>query len=119
MGLFITWLLVITRWLDPYLGDVQKNIQVPRLKTPREKITAGSVGIADKQTGIYSIDSPGGWRIIGRTPIRLFDPESENPILLKPGNYLKFAPIDKTEFEQIRKGIQLKKYQVKSYIKRT
>ena len=77
----------------PYLGGLPSELETPRLDTPRPKISGGSVGIADKQTGIYPNDSPGGWRIIGRTPIKLFDQNKTPPTLLIPGNYLKFDPL--------------------------
>lgn len=85
----------------PYLGGMDKKIETPRLQTPRTKIPAGSVGIAATQTGIYPIDSPGGWQLIGRTPLKLYDENKENPILLKAGNYIKFIPITKSEFDKI------------------
>lgn len=78
----------------PYLGGLDVRIRTPRLKTPRVKVEAGSVGIADNQTGIYSMDSPGGWNIIGHTDLKLFDPTRTNPVLLKPGQHIKFTPTD-------------------------
>lgn len=86
----------------PYLGGMNKDIATPRLSTPRIKIEAGSVGIAGSQTGIYSVDSPGGWQLIGKTPVKLYDLDRENPILLKSGNYLKFVPISKEEYFKIK-----------------
>jgi len=83
----------------PYLGGMDERIATPRLEKPRLKVPAGSVGIAGKQTGIYPLKSPGGWRLIGRTPLRLFNPEREPPTLLQPGDRVKFAPIDEGEFE--------------------
>jgi KipI family sensor histidine kinase inhibitor len=85
----------------PYLGDVSDEIATPRLETPRLKVPAGSVGIAEKQTGIYPCEAPGGWRIIGRTPIKLFDPLWQPPALLKPGDTVKFKPISEEEFQKI------------------
>ncbi|MGB9684270.1 MAG: 5-oxoprolinase subunit PxpB [Candidatus Bathyarchaeales archaeon] len=85
----------------PYLGDVPDEIATPRLETPRLKVPAGSVGIAEKQTGIYPCEAPGGWRIIGRTPIKLFDPLWQPPALLKPGDTVKFKPISEEEFARI------------------
>lgn len=84
-----------------YLGGMNKKLETPRLSNPRVKIPSGSVGIAGKQTGVYPIDSPGGWQLIGRTPINLYDPKRENPILLSAGDYVKFIPITKEEFEKI------------------
>lgn len=84
-----------------YLGGMDKRIAAPRLATPRVKIAAGSVGIAGSQTGIYPIDSPGGWQIIGRTPKKLYDPNREKPILLEAGMRIKFYSIDEEEFLRI------------------
>ncbi|MEW6259228.1 MAG: 5-oxoprolinase subunit PxpB [Thermodesulfobacteriota bacterium] len=77
----------------PYLGGLDPRLITPRRTTPRKRVPAGSVGIADRQTGIYSIDSPGGWQLIGRTPLRLFDPMSDRPFLLEPGDRIRFVPI--------------------------
>ena len=82
----------------PYLGDMDPQLETPRLKTPRTVIPAGSVGIGGAQTGIYPLESPGGWRLIGRTPLRLYDPEGENPVLLRAGDRLRFIPITEEEF---------------------
>jgi inhibitor of KinA len=76
----------------PYLGGMDPAIASPRLSTPRSRIPAGSVGIAGEQTGIYPLESPGGWRIIGRTPLRLFDLERDPPFLLAPGDLVRFVP---------------------------
>ena len=83
----------------PYLGEVADEIATPRLKTPRLRVPAGSVGIAEKQTGIYPCESPGGWQIIGRTPLKFFDAEKHPPALIQPGNTVKFIPIEKEKFE--------------------
>lgn len=88
----------------PYLGGMDKRLETPRLKVPRTKIPAGSVGIASKQTGIYPIDSPGGWQLIGRTPLKLFDINKENPFLLSAGSYIKFISITQEEFDRINTG---------------
>jgi inhibitor of KinA len=82
-----------------YLSGLDERLFTPRKKQPRKSVPAGSVGIADQQTGIYSIESPGGWQLIGRTPVKLFDPERTDPFLLKPGNRLRFRPITRDEFE--------------------
>ncbi|MCI0549976.1 MAG: 5-oxoprolinase subunit PxpB [Anaerolineae bacterium] len=74
----------------PYMGKLDDAIITPRLQTPRTRVPAGTVAIAGSQTGIYSIDSPGGWRLIGWTPLRLFAPESESPFLFSPGDEVKF-----------------------------
>lgn len=83
----------------PYMGQVPDEIATPRLETPRLKVPPGSVGIAENQTGIYPCEAPGGWRIIGRTPIKLFDPFQKPPSLLRPGDKVKFKPISKETFK--------------------
>ena len=85
----------------PYLGLVPERLAMPRLSTPRAKVPAGSVGIADRQTGIYPTTTPGGWRLIGRTPIRLYHKAAEDPFLLKPGDFVQFKPIDRDEFDRM------------------
>lgn len=85
----------------PYMGMVPESIAVPRRATPRPVVPAGSVGIAGRQTGIYPVDSPGGWQIVGRTPVRLFDPASGRPPLVRAGDYLRFVPIDIRQFEAL------------------
>ncbi|WP_297437049.1 5-oxoprolinase subunit PxpB [Thermococcus sp.] len=84
-----------------YLGGMDERIATPRLGRPRLKVPAGSVGIAGKQTGIYPLESPGGWRLIGRTPLRLFDPSKEPPTLLRPGDRVRFVPVDEDEFREL------------------
>ena len=84
-----------------YLGGMSDEIATPRLQTPRVKIPAGSVGIAGSQTGVYPIDSPGGWQLIGRTPVRMYDPDRETPILPQAGQYIKFYAIDQAEYDRI------------------
>lgn len=78
----------------PYMGILDKRLTLPRLSTPRTRVPAGSVAIAGSQTGIYPVDSPGGWHIIGHTPLKLFDPTSDNPFLVSPGDIVKFIPTD-------------------------
>jgi KipI family sensor histidine kinase inhibitor len=96
----------------PYLGGMDEKIATPRLKEPRIKIPGGSVGIAGGQTGIYPLESPGGWQLIGRTPLKLYDPHRENPVLLCAGDYLKFVAITKNEFDEIANLEKQDKYQV-------
>ncbi|WP_128894809.1 5-oxoprolinase subunit PxpB [Longirhabdus pacifica] len=84
----------------PYLGGVSERIAVPRRSTPRKKIPAGSVGIAGRQTGIYPFASPGGWQIIGRTPLSLFHVDQDPPTHICPGNKVKFTPITASEYEE-------------------
>ena len=97
----------------PYLGGMDKRIAAPRLQSPRTKIPAGSVGIAGEQTGIYPVQSPGGWQLIGSTPIELFNPERENPILLKSGSYIVFKSIDEDEYMKIKEEIKKNTYKCK------
>lgn len=85
----------------PYLGGMDPSIAAPRRKEPRIRIPAGSVGIAGEQTGVYPIVSPGGWQLIGRTPLRLFDPQKEQPILLSAGAGIRFVPIDEEAFRKM------------------
>jgi len=85
----------------PYLGGMNDKIATPRLQTPRTKIPVGSVGIAGNQTGIYPIESPGGWQLIGRTPVKLYDPYRKDPVLLNAGDYIKFVQINEVEFKNI------------------
>jgi inhibitor of KinA len=75
----------------PYLGGLPESIAAPRLETPRRRVPAGSVAIGGQQTGVYPIASPGGWRIIGRTPLRLFDPGAYPPVLLRMGDHVRFV----------------------------
>lgn len=81
-----------------YLGEVSEKIGVPRKQTPRLEVAAGSIGIAGRQTGIYSLSSPGGWQIIGRTPLAMFNPETDPPTRLLPGDEVRFFKIERNEF---------------------
>jgi inhibitor of KinA len=90
----------------PYLGGLPNEIAAPRLATPRSLVPAGSVGIAGEQTGVYPIATPGGWRIIGRTPIPLYDPTRNPPVLLKAGDRLRFRPINQTEYLKIADAVK-------------
>ncbi len=82
-----------------YMGKVDETIAAPRLTTPRQKVPAGSVGIAGDQTGIYPMESPGGWQLIGRTPLALFNTDSSKPCLIEPGDQVQFYPISWNEFQ--------------------
>lgn len=90
----------------PYLGGLPERIAAPRLETPRTRVEAGSVGIAGSQTGIYPVASPGGWRIIGRTPLRLFAPGREEPFLAAAGDRIRFEPVDRAEFDRIASSLE-------------
>jgi len=83
----------------PYLAGLNENIATPRRAVPRSHIAPGSVGIAGKQTGIYPIATPGGWQIIGRTPVRLFDVRRTEPALLRAGDRIRFVPVTDTAFD--------------------
>ncbi len=85
-----------------YLGGLDERIHTPRLANPRIRIPAGSVGIGGSATGIYPMDSPGGWQLMGLTPVKTYDPNKEVPILLEAGNYIRFVPIDEAEFARIK-----------------
>ena len=84
-----------------YMGTVNEKIITARKDKPRLRVAAGSVGIAGAQTGIYPIDSPGGWQIIGRTPLQLFNKIKADPCLIKAGDRVQFFAIDKKEFDQL------------------
>ena len=88
----------------PFLGGLPPKLAAPRRETPRTEIPAGSVGIGGKQTGIYPVKSPGGWNIIGRTPLRLFDPKRNPPVLVRAGDGVRFRPISREEFDQLAKS---------------
>jgi inhibitor of KinA len=84
-----------------YLGVVDELISVPRRAAPRPAVPAGSVGIAGRQTGIYPVESPGGWQIVGRTPVRLFDPATDRRPAVQAGDHVRFVPIDVSRFDEI------------------
>lgn len=86
----------------PFLGGLPESIHTPRLKTPRTRVPAGSVGIANAQTGIYPVDSPGGWQLIGQTPLKLFFPDREQPFRYRVGDWIRFLPIPPEEFRRLK-----------------
>ncbi len=86
----------------PYLGGLDSRLHTPRRETPRTEVAAGSVGIAQGQTGIYPVGSPGGWRLIGRTPLKLFNPEKKQATRYHPGDSLVFKPISIEEYHQLK-----------------
>lgn len=90
----------------PYLGGLSNKINAPRRSSPRTSIPAGSVGIAGNQTGVYPISTPGGWQLIGRTPVALFKPNSDQPSLLAAGDIVKFKSITREEYEQYRERVE-------------
>jgi inhibitor of KinA len=91
----------------PYLGELDPRIACPRKQTPRQAVPEGSVGLAGRQTGIYPIESPGGWQIIGRTPLKIFNPGSKNTFPIQTGDRIRFKPIDLKEFEVLSKNPDL------------
>lgn len=94
-----------------YLGGLDERIHTPRLANPRMKINAGSVGIGGSQTGIYPLDSPGGWQLMGMTPVKTYDPDREVPILVEAGDYIRFVPIDEDEYKRIKELVDRGEYQ--------
>ena len=90
----------------PYLGGMAPEIATPRKDKPRARVPAGSVGIAGKQTGVYSIPSPGGWQLIGRTPLLLFNPHRDHPSLLQAGDLIRFKPVSEKKFEKIKEEVR-------------
>ncbi|SDF15886.1 5-oxoprolinase subunit PxpB [Sporomusa acidovorans] len=94
----------------PYLGGLDERLVVPRLKQGRNKIPTGSVGIAGRQTGFYTVESSGEWRLIGRTPLRAFYPGNPNPFLFAAGDYLQFKPISVDEFFEIFSKVEAGSY---------
>jgi len=83
----------------PYLAGLPSQLHTPRRASPRIQVPAGSVAIGGEQTGIYSCNTPGGWNIIGRTPVQLFDPQRDPPCLLRTGDAIRFVPIDRQQFD--------------------
>jgi inhibitor of KinA len=84
-----------------YLGGLPEQLVTPRLEKPRLSVPKGSVGIGGAQTGVYSVDSPGGWRLIGRTPVPLYDPAKNPPALLEAGDRLRFRPVSAAEYAEL------------------
>lgn len=99
-----------------YLGGLDPRLHTPRLATPRTSIPAGSVGIGGAQTGIYPLDSPGGWQIIGNTPLRPYDPDRAKPILYSAGEYLRFEPITFDEYLTIQTQIASGEYRYQTFV---
>jgi len=85
----------------PYLGDTDPSLALPRRSDPRTRVPAGSVSIATRYSAIYSVESPGGWHILGRTPVKLFDPAHTEPSLLRAADSVRFVPIARDEFDRI------------------
>jgi len=100
----------------PFLGGLDKRLHTPRRSEPRVKINAGSVGIANNQTGLYPSDSPGGWQIIGRTPLKVFDQYSNPMTLYEAGDYIKFYAIDESTFKEIETEIANNKFNKEKWV---
>ncbi|MCR9181802.1 MAG: 5-oxoprolinase subunit PxpB [Flavobacteriaceae bacterium] len=101
----------------PYLGGLDTKIAFPRKATPRQKISKGSVGIAGFQTGIYTVDSPGGWNIIGRSPLQFFDVTQSTPCLMSSGDVVRFYAISRKRFDEISKEVANKTYKVRMEVR--
>ena len=95
-----------------YLGGMSEKIATPRLESPRLQIYPGSVGIAGKQTGMYPSMSPGGWRIIGRTPLKLYNPDSDTPVYISSGDYVRYVSISEEEYNEILKKVENNEYKL-------
>lgn len=100
----------------PFLGGLDERLHTPRRSEPRVKIDAGSVGIANNQTGLYPSDSPGGWQIIGRTPLKVFDQYSEPMTLYEAGDYIKFYAIDESTFKEIETEIAENRFNKEKWV---
>ena len=96
----------------PYMGDLPAPLSLPRRADPRVRVPPGSIAIATSMTAIYPLESPGGWHLIGATPIRLFDPRRSRPALLSAGDAVRFEPITVREFDAIRAAVAADAYQV-------
>lgn len=96
----------------PYMGDLPQSMVLPRRTDPRTRVPAGSIAIATTMTAIYPVESPGGWHLIGTTPIRLFDPGLPHPALFAPGDAVCFEPIGVREFDAIRAAVAAGTYRV-------
>ncbi|WP_152655350.1 5-oxoprolinase subunit PxpB [Oceanobacillus sp. CFH 90083] len=95
----------------PYLGGLSEKLYIPRLENPRKMVKQGAVGIADKQTGIYPLDAPGGWRIIGKTPVPLYGAKKEQKMLIRAGDRLQFKAVDAAAYYEIEEAVQNGDYQ--------
>ena len=103
----------------PYLGGLDERLFTPRLAVPRIKLRAGSVGIGGEQTGLYPLESPGGWQLIGTTPVKAYNPKKENPIPYEAGDYIRFVPISGEEFAEIEELEKTGQYEFRIYHTKT
>jgi inhibitor of KinA len=95
---------------QPYMTGMPEELSIPRLETPRTKTPVGSVGIGGIQGCIYSVESPGGFWVLGRTPVRMYDPGAPDPILLQPGDRIRFRAIDRGEYDHIAAAVESRTY---------
>lgn len=102
-----TYLIYMLGFLPgfPYLGGLPQSLYTPRRKNPRTAIPAGSIGIGGEQTGVYPIASPGGWQLIGKTPVRLYDPSKADPIPYRAGDCIRFFPVSQASFAAIERDV--------------
>lgn len=100
----------------PFLGGLDESIATPRKASPRKEIPAGSVGIANAQTGMYPLSSPGGWNIIGKTPLKLFDPNRQPEVYYEAGDYIQFKRISKEEYDAIEQAVQEGTYEIETEV---
>ncbi len=100
----------------PYMGGLSESITTPRFAKPRMKVPSGAVGIAGEQTVIYSMDSPGGGNLIGRTPVKLFDMSHEEPFLFQAGDKVRFVSVSEGEFHSIARKVENHTYKVKKEV---
>ena len=95
-----------------YLGGMSEKIATPRLQNPRRVVPSGSVGIAEKQTGVYPTESPGGWQLIGRTPLKISDPDRDPPVEVNTGDHVRFVQVTEGEYLDIQRQVQLGTYTI-------
>ncbi|HEY8414771.1 MAG TPA: 5-oxoprolinase subunit PxpB [Thermaerobacter sp.] len=98
----------------PFLGGLSPRLATPRREVPRTRVPAGSVGIGGSQTGVYPVSSPGGWHLIGRTPVPLFRADRQPPAVLEPGHYVRFVPVTEEEFRRIRAAVAAGEYEIET-----
>jgi len=91
---------------QPYIGGLDVRLALPRRATPRTRVPAGSVAIANAQTAVYSYETPGGWNVIGRTPLAAFDPAREPPSLFAPGDRVRFVPIPLADYARLSEPLK-------------
>lgn len=99
---------------QPYLTGMPERLTIPRLQTPRTHTPAGSVGIGGTQCCVYSVESPGGFWVLGRTPVRLYDPRAKEPVLLQAGDRVRFVEIDRREFDVIASDVAAGRHRVRT-----